>query len=117
MMKRVIAVALTAGAVAGCAHNTAKPPAAKLLRPASVSPSAALTAPAPAAGLDWVMTADGDQAKLAYGAAGSDDVRLVITCAKGSGKVSIRRTLSADQAGSPAVLKRGAAEGLLLAFL
>jgi hypothetical protein len=108
MMKRVIAVALAAGAVAGCAsHSGYKPPAAKLLRPASTSPSAALTAPVPASGLSWFMVNEEGKAKLAYGAANSDDVRLMLTCAKGSGKLTVSRMVAADQAGATPILTLG----------
>lgn len=115
-MKRVIAIALAAGAVAGCAHN-AKPPAAKLLRPAAVSPSAAMAAPAPVSGLDWYMTNEGGTAKLAFGAANSDDVRLMMTCAKDSGKLNVSRTVTAPEAGTPPILAltSGTARGRWLA--
>jgi hypothetical protein len=115
-MKRVIAIALAAGAVAGCAHN-ARPPAAKLLRPAAVSPSAALATPTPVSGLDWYMTNEDGTAKLAYGAANSDDVRMMMTCAKGSGKLSITRTVTAQEAGTPPILGlvSGSARGRWLA--
>lgn len=108
MMKRVIAVALTAGAVAGCAgHATYKPPAAKLLRPASTSPATALIAPTPAAGLSWFMVNEEGKAKLAYGAANSDDVRLMLTCAKGSGKLTVTRTIATEEVGATPILTLG----------
>jgi hypothetical protein len=115
-MKRVIAFALAAGALAGCAHN-ARPPAAKLLRPATVSPSAALAAPVPASGLNWFLADEDGSAKLAYGAASSDDVRLMMTCAKGSGKVSVSRTVTPKDAGTPPILAlaSGSARGRWLA--
>lgn len=116
-MKRVIAVALAASAVAGCAHHGGKPPAAKLLRPATVSPSAALTTPTPVNGLNWFMTNEEGTAKLAYGAANSDDARLILTCAKGSGKLSVSRTVTPEEAGAPAILAltSGSARGRWLA--
>jgi Prokaryotic membrane lipoprotein lipid attachment site len=119
MMKRVIAVALAAAALAGCSHNRGayKPPAAKLLRPASTSPSTVITTPTPASGLDWFMTAQGGQAKLAYGAPNSDDVHLMMVCSKGSGKLSVSRTVTTEQAGAPPILAlaSGTARGRWLA--
>jgi hypothetical protein len=107
-MKRVIAFALGASALlAGCGHSGYKPPAAKLLRPASTGPSTVLATPAPVSGMSWFMAEDGDQAKLAYGRSASDAVKLVLVCHKGSGKLSVTRVVAADQAGPPAVLALG----------
>lgn len=104
-MKRVIVLTAAALALAGCAHRaTNRPPAAKLVAPALSAPSAALTAPAPAKGLDWFADLQGAQGKLAYGAPHSDDVRLMLTCAKGSGKVTVDQPAAPPAAGAPALL-------------
>jgi hypothetical protein len=109
-MKRAIAVALSASvaaALAGCGHSGYKPPAAKLLRPASTAPSAVLATPTPVSGLSWFMANENGSAKLAYGAANSDDVHLMMTCAKASGKVTVSRNVPTDQAGPPPILTLG----------
>ena len=49
----------------------------------------AASAPAPLAGYDWHYTPDGDTARLAYGVAESDDLRLGLDCAAGSGKIDL----------------------------
>lgn len=117
-MKRVIAFALGAAALlAGCSHSGYKPPAAKLLRPAAAAPSTTLTEPAPVSGLSWFMNEDGDQAKLAYGRSGSDDVKLVLACKKGSGKLSVTGLVAAEKAGALPILTlaSGSARGHWLA--
>jgi hypothetical protein len=122
-MKRVIAVAQTAAvlgaaALAGCAgHATYKPPAAKLLRPATSTSYFVVPTPTPTSGMDWAMTMDGDHAKLAYGPAQAGDARLTLACAKGSGKLSMSRMVPAEQAATPAVLSlaSGSARGHWLA--
>jgi hypothetical protein len=117
-MKRVIAVALGAAALlAGCGHSGYKPPAAKLLRPATSAPTTVLTAPAPVSGLSWFMSEDGDQAKLAYGRSASDAVKLVLACHKGSGKLSVTRFVADGKAGDPPILTlaAGSARGHWLA--
>ena len=117
-MKRVIAFALGAAALlAGCGHSGYKPPAAKLLRPASAAPSTVLTAPVPVSGLSWFITEDGDQARLAYGKSATEEVKLVLACRKGSGKLNVSRFVAADQAGTPAILTlaSGSARGHWLA--
>jgi hypothetical protein len=107
-MKRVIAFALGAATLlAGCGHSGYHPPAAKLLRPASVGPSAVLAAPTPASGMSWFMSEDGDQAKLAYGRSASEGVKLALACQKGSGKLSVTRIVAADQVGAPPTLTLG----------
>ena len=116
-MKRVIAFALGAAALlAGCGHSGYKPPAAKLLRPASAAPTTVLTAPAPVSGLSWFMSEDGDQAKLAYGRSASEEVKLVLACHKDSGKLSVR-FVAPGKAGDPPILTlaAGSARGHWLA--
>lgn len=51
--------------------------------------TAAASAPAPVAGYDWHYTPDGDMARLAYGLEESDDLRLGLDCAAGSGKIDL----------------------------
>ena len=48
-------------------------------------------APQPTAGLDWTYTVEEDEAKLAYGAPNSDDLRLGLECTRGSGVVIVSR--------------------------
>ncbi len=47
------------------------------------------SAPAPVAGYDWHFTPDAESVFLAYGVAESDDLRLGLHCAAGSGKVDL----------------------------
>lgn len=57
--------------------------------PEPVATAAAASAPAPVAGYDWHYTSDGDAARLAYGVEASDDLRLGLDCAAGSGKIDL----------------------------
>ena len=117
-MKRVLAFALGGAALlAGCGHSGYKPPAAKLLRPAEAAPSTVLTAPAPVSGMSWFVAEDGDQAKLAYGKSATEEVKLVLACRKGSGKLNVTRFVTAEKAGDPPVLTlaAGSARGRWLA--
>jgi hypothetical protein len=116
-MTRVILLAGVALSLAACGHrDNLKPQAAKLLAPAVAAPSALLVAPTPQKGLDWFMTTQGDQAKLAYGPANAD-ASMMLTCAKGSGKLAVTRVAPADQAGDPPILglASGTAKGRWLA--
>lgn len=70
------AVALTASACA-----TAAPDA-----PATTASSGS---PAPIEGYDWFFHADEDAARLAYGLAESDDLRLGLDCTRASGRLSL----------------------------
>ncbi len=45
--------------------------------------------PVPIANLDWFLTEDAAETKLAYGRANSDDLRLALTCVPGSGQLSL----------------------------
>lgn len=51
--------------------------------------SASSGAPAPVSGLDWRLTQDGGEAKLAFGSEASDDLELALECAAGAGRVAI----------------------------
>jgi hypothetical protein len=116
-MKHVFLLAGVALALAACGHrDNLKPQAARLLAPALVAPSAALATPTPVKGLDWFITTEGAQAKLAYGPANAD-ASMMLTCAKGSGKLAMTRLAPADQAGDPPILAlaSGSAKGRWLA--
>jgi len=58
------------------------------------APDAGLTtsAPVPVAGLDWHLSEDARETKLAYGRANSDDLRLALTCVPGSGTLGLLQT-------------------------
>lgn len=58
-------------------------------RETGLSSTSAATAPAPTAGYDWHFTPSDEAVYLAYGVAESDDLRLGLHCAVGSGKVDI----------------------------
>ncbi len=45
--------------------------------------------PLPVANLDWFLTEDAAETKLAYGRANSDDLRLALTCVPGSGELGL----------------------------
>lgn len=72
----LVALALTASACA-----TAAPDA-----PAGTVSSGS---PAPVEGYDWFLHTDDDAARLAYGLAESDDLRLGLDCARASGRLSL----------------------------
>lgn len=46
-------------------------------------------APAPVADHDWFYHRDGDAARLVYGLAESDDLRLGLDCSEGSGRLAL----------------------------
>jgi hypothetical protein len=50
--------------------------------------------PVPIANLDWFLTEDAAETKLAYGRANSDDLRLALTCVPGSGQLSLMQPAS-----------------------
>ncbi|WP_269514460.1 hypothetical protein [Brevundimonas subvibrioides] len=63
------------------------------VEPVSKAPArAAIAAPQPVAGYDWHLTTDEGFARLAYGIAESDDLRLGLDCAAGSSRVDITAT-------------------------
>lgn len=51
--------------------------------------AAVAAAPAPVAGYDWHLTPEAGSARLAYGVEESDDLRLGLECAAGSGKIDL----------------------------
>lgn len=67
--------------------------------PATTVPSSG--APQPVEGYDWFLSEDGSNAKLAYGTADSDDMKLGLECARGTGKLDL--TASADKGTSPEI--------------
>lgn len=48
--------------------------------------------PQPIAGYDWFYNVDGDEARLAYGLAESDDLRLGMDCRRGAGRLELSAT-------------------------
>ena len=49
-------------------------------------------APQPVEGYDWFYHVDGDDARLAYGLAESDDLRLGMDCRRGGGRMELSAT-------------------------
>jgi hypothetical protein len=49
----------------------------------------ASSAPVPVEGYDWFLHEDGDAARLAYGLAESDDLRLGLDCRRGAGRLDL----------------------------
>lgn len=81
-MRRASLLSLTALTIlmAGCATVSPEPVASDLARSG---------APQPIEGYDWFFTANGSDAKLAYGVADSDDLKLGLECAQGSGRLDL----------------------------
>lgn len=50
------------------------------------------SAPRPVEGYDWFYHVDGDDARLAYGLAESDDLRLGMDCRRGGGRMELSAT-------------------------
>jgi len=63
-------------------------------------------APVPIDGYDWILHRDGDDARLSYGVAESDDVRLALDCARGAGSVALT-VLAGPDAAPEIVLESG----------
>lgn len=59
---------------------------------------ALVSAPQPIAGYDWFYHADGDDARLAYGLAESDDLKLGMDCRRGAGRLELSATSQDDDA-------------------
>jgi hypothetical protein len=72
------ALALSAAVLAACSTTTPAP-----------APGASSGRPAPVAGLDWHLTLDEPEAKLAFGIEESDELKLGLTCERGSGRLEI----------------------------
>lgn len=57
--------------------------------PDAPAPAASSGSPAPVEGYDWFFHADEGVARLAYGLAESDDLRLGLDCTRASGRLSL----------------------------
>ena len=57
--------------------------------PEAVTAAIEPSAPAPVAGYDWHYTPESGAARLAYGVEASDDLRLGLDCAAGSGRIDL----------------------------
>jgi hypothetical protein len=75
----LLALAAAALTVSACATATPDAPAG------TVSSGS----PAPVEGYDWFFNTDEDAARLAYGLADSDDLRLGLDCTRASGRLSL----------------------------
>lgn len=93
-----IALVLTA-TLAACATTPAAPP------PPSAGPGAT---PAPVEGYDWIFHEDGGDARLVYGVAESDDVRVALDCARGAGRLDL--TALAGPGAEPAIVLESGGE-------
>ena len=82
----------TTPSVAACSTTTPDIPAAGIVSSG---------APQPIEGYDWFLSEDGPNAKLAYGTAQSDDLKLGLECVRGTGKLDL--TASADKGVSPEI--------------
>lgn len=70
---------------------------ATLETPAEPAPAVASTGtPAPVADHDWFYHRDGGEARLVYGLAESDDLRLGLDCAQGSGRLALSAVAGPD---------------------
>lgn len=78
-MRHVIPILLAAASVAACATVPVAP----------VPVDSPVEAPAPIAGLDWFLTEDPGETRLAYGMANSGDFRMALTCLPGSGRLGL----------------------------
>lgn len=58
-------------------------------RDIATAPMASSGSPSPIVGYDWFFHPEVTEAKLVYGVETSDDLRLGLTCEKGSGRVEI----------------------------
>lgn len=94
-MRHAILILLAAASVAACATAPVTP--VPVVRP--------VEAPAPIAGLDWFLTDDPSETRLAYGMANSGDFRMALTCLPGSGRLGL---IQASETGrSEMVLESG----------
>jgi len=89
-MRSPTLLALTVLALTASACATAGPEAAP---PAS---AASTGSPAPVEGYDWFFHADEDAARLAYGLAESDDLRLGLDCTRASGRLALSGVAAGD---------------------
>lgn len=83
---RVPALLLLSGlALATAACNTTESAGGPMAEPLA-------SAPQPVEGYDWFYHADGDDARLAYGLAESDDLKLGMDCRRGAGRLELSAT-------------------------
>lgn len=91
-MKRVTLVLFAASGLAACGGGAALDAA-----PGPTPGPLDFPAPAPVEGYDWHLNRHAGQSSLAFGLAESDDVRIVLTCDDGSGRVELFRDVETDQ--------------------
>ncbi|OGN44660.1 MAG: hypothetical protein A2623_07755 [Caulobacterales bacterium RIFCSPHIGHO2_01_FULL_70_19] len=77
-IRDLLPVLVLTAALAACAST---PPPAEPIPP---QPE-----PAPVEGYDWILHEDGADARLAYGVAESDDVRIAFDCRRGEGRLAM----------------------------
>lgn len=78
----LVLTALSLGAAA-CASTGPAP---------TTAAAEASSSPAPVEGYDWFFHQDADNARLAYGLAESDDLRIGLDCARASGRLELSAT-------------------------
>lgn len=82
-MRAPVLIVLTGLALGAAACATVETPVEPA--PAVVSSGS----PAPVANHDWFYLRDGEEARLVYGLAESDDLRLGLDCSQGSGRLAL----------------------------
>lgn len=82
-MRAPVLIVLTGLALGAAACATVEAPAAPTPALASTS------APTPIPGHDWFYHQDGTEARLVYGLAESDDLRLGLDCSQGTGRLAL----------------------------
>lgn len=85
-MKRPALIMASALSLAACST----------LPPAAPPGGSAKDGPSAVAGLDWFLTDDPAETKLAYGRANSDDFRFSMTCVPGSGQLDLIQATEDD---------------------
>jgi opacity protein-like surface antigen len=83
MRKLGLTVVALAGLTAACA-SVAPPPV-----PVPAAAVAVAAVPPPTPGHDWFLSQDQGTARLAYGVEASDDLKLGLDCAAGTGKIDL----------------------------
>lgn len=97
MRAALLSLSVLAGTLAACASGPA---------PGTLSPNG--SAPAPIPGYDWILHQDGDDARLSYGVAESDDVRMAFDCRRGARRLDM--TALAPAGSEPVILLEAAEE-------
>ena len=82
-LRALVVLSALAAAAAACA--TVEPPAMDF----APEPPAGGGAPIPVEGYDWFYHSDEDAARLAYGLAESDDLKLGFDCGRGTGRLEM----------------------------